>query len=311
MTAPLTEGVHDIPAELYHQDPCPEPSLSSSIAKLLLRSPRHGWLAHPRLNPNHEPVRKAAFDLGSAWHACLLNSDEPYRIIDAADYRTKAAQNARDKAYEEGRIPLLPHQFEQVQAMVREARRQLAAHRDAADAFLAGDPERTLIWREGDVWCRCRLDWLPDQGTRFDDAKSTTDASPDAWQRRCFDLGFDIQAAFYLRGIRAVLGIPNPSFRFVVQEVDPPYALSVCALMPSAQEMADRKVAAAIELWRRCLKANSWPGYASRTAFLDPPVWTEKRWLEAESRAELAKQDGEDLFQQLIAWQSPHEEAAE
>lgn len=314
MTEPLAEGLHDIPPEAYHADPAPEPSLSSSIAKLLInRSPRHAFLAQPRLNPDYEPERKQIFDIGSAAHACMLNSDEAYRIIDADSYRTKAAQLARDKAYEEGVIPLLPQQFEHVQAIVRAGRAQLARHRDAADAFLAGDPERTLIWKEGTgddaVWCRCRLDWLPDQGTVFHDFKSTTDASPDVWQRRCFDLGADIQAAFYLRGIKAVLGIPHAEFRFVVQEVEPPYALSVIALMPSALKMADSKVAAAIELWRRCLKSNTWPGYASRTAFIDAPPWTEKRWLEAESRAELARQDGEDLFQTMIDWQSPLEAA--
>ena len=49
-------GVYSLPDDAYHADPCPGPSLSSSVAKLMLdRSPLHAWHAHPRLNPNFEP----------------------------------------------------------------------------------------------------------------------------------------------------------------------------------------------------------------------------------------------------------------
>ena len=46
----LDAGIHDIPPREYHADPCPAPSLSRSIAKLLVeRSPAHAYAAHPRL----------------------------------------------------------------------------------------------------------------------------------------------------------------------------------------------------------------------------------------------------------------------
>jgi hypothetical protein len=48
-----TPGYHRINAEKYHADPCVVPSLSSSIAKILLReSARKAWFSHPRLNPD-------------------------------------------------------------------------------------------------------------------------------------------------------------------------------------------------------------------------------------------------------------------
>lgn len=301
-------GVYDLDAPTYHGDPCPAPSLSSSVAKLLLdRSPRHAWLAHPRLNPDAEPRRSRAFDLGSAAHAIILRSGEQLEVIDADSYRTKAAQEDRDAAYAAGKIPVLAAEREAAYAMAAAARAQLARHQEANDAFLAGRPEQTLIWQEGEVWCRAKLDWLPLGGNVFYDYKSTGgSANPDQWgTRQLFDLGFDIQAAFYCRGIARVLGIERPHFRFVVQEDEPPYALSVVELTPAAGDMADRKVEAAIGWWRWCLRTGKWPGYPARVAYVDPPAWAENRWIERENREALIADAGGDLRKLMLEWQAP------
>jgi len=87
MTNRITEpGIYDIPETDYHADPIAEPSLSSSIAKILLaRSPRHAWANHPRLNPNQEPETRREFDFGSAAHAMLLEgSMSNFSVVDAA-----------------------------------------------------------------------------------------------------------------------------------------------------------------------------------------------------------------------------------
>lgn len=307
MTRITAPGVYDLPADDYHADPCPAPSLSSSIAKVLLdRTPRHAWLAHPRLNPAFEREHKAAFDLGSAAHDLLLFGEGRFAVIDAADWRTRAAKEARDDAYERGLIPLLVEQMERVEAMVASARLQLDHHEQASDAFTVGDPEQTLVWQEDGVWCRCRLDWLPhNASTVFFDYKTTGEsAHPDEWgTRQLFNLGHDVQAAFYRRGIRTVLGIENAHFWFVVQEVGPPYALSVVAPTPAALAMADRKVTEALRMWRWCLQNDRWPGYPNQTAFVDPPAWQEKKWLDREDRDGTAI----DLIQASIDWQRPLE----
>ena len=144
---PITEpGVYDIPAEIYHADPCPEPSLSSSVATALIdRSPRHAWQAHPRLNPVHEPDNRQDFDLGKAAHALLLEGRDVAEIVDAADYRTKAAREARDAAYAAGKTPLLAHQWQDVEAMIKAAIAQLAAHTDSDGIFEIGRAE--AAWR--------------------------------------------------------------------------------------------------------------------------------------------------------------------
>lgn len=300
-------GIYAISAAAYHADPCPTPSLSRSVGKVLLsKSPRHAWHAHPRLNPDWQPDDDTKFDVGKAAHDLLLRGEGDIDVIDADSWRTKAAKEARDVSLAGGRLPILATKWAHVQAMVRAGRAQLDVHEDAADAFTDGRPEMTLVWREGETWCRIRLDWLPDKGSTFYDFKSTVNAHPDAWaERACYETGSDLQAAFYRRGIRALGIAKEPLFKFVVQEVEPPYALSVCALPPAALDMADRKVETMIELWRWCVAKDAWPGYPARTVYADPPPWHERRWLERETREELAREAGEDLKARLLRWYAP------
>lgn len=278
-------GVYDIPEAAYHADPCVAPSLSSSIARIILaRSPWHAWAEHPRLG-NLIPEEEDRFNLGKAAHTVMLGGPAKCAVIAAESWRTKEAKEFREDAYKRGLIPLLETQWNGVEAMVTAGRRQLLDHEEAGGAFMAGKPEQMLAWQEEGIWCRALLDWLPDGGEIFDDYKTTAaSAHPDAWTRTAYGFGADVQAAFYRRGIRAVLGIENPQFRFVVQETKPPYALSVIALTPASLDMADRKVKAAINLWGWSLQAGKWPGYPTRTCYVDAPGYEETRWLEQEAR---------------------------
>ncbi len=294
-----TPGIYTISAEEYHADPCPAPSLSSSIAReLLAASPEHARFAHPRLNPDLEREDKDAFDLGTAAHAYLLEGEAGFAIIDAPDWRKKDAQEARAAARLAGKVPLLAHRWEDVKAMAAAARRRLAAHEDPPVPLTAGKPEQTLIWQEKNgVWCRARLDWLHDTLRVIDDYKTTeraAGANPDTFGRALFGMGYDVQAAFYLRGLRAVAGI-DATFRFVVQESFKPFAVSVVALAPDVATLAEKKVLYAIHRWGECSRASRWPGYPTRTCWIDLPPWEEQRWLQKEMI-----DDGRPLADQMM-----------
>jgi hypothetical protein len=281
ITAP---GIYDLPAAAYHADPCPEPSLSSSIVKrLCLASPLHAWYDHPRLNPAPVPNHSDRFDLGTAAHALLLEGTAAaIDAIDAKDWRTKAAQEQRDAAYAAGRVPLLARHWADVQAMVACARAQLAVHADGGAAmFTDGTPEQTIVWRDDDVWCRARLDWR--RPGAIDDYKTAESANPEDWTRAMFRWGADIQVAWYLRGVAAVTG-EDATFRFAVQETDPPYALSVIGLGPDALMLAEKKCLYALEQWREARERNDWVGYPRRTCYATLPMAHEAWWLEKELR---------------------------
>lgn len=281
---PLDVGVHNIPARVYHADPCPEPSLSASIVKrLCLASPRHAHHDHPRLNPAALEEESEIFDIGTAAHALLLEGSRQIAVIDAKDWRTNAAKEARDAARVAGLTPLLAKCWAAVQAMVGAARAQLDAHADGgAQMFTNGTPEQTLIWREDDVWCRARLDWL--RPAAIDDYKTTSaTANPDSWSRTLFAAGGDIQTAWYLRGLKAITGVDG-LFRFAVQETYSPYALSVIGLGPDAMVLAEKKCLYALEGWRAARASGDWIGYPRRTCWAGLPMAHEAWWLEKELR---------------------------
>jgi len=284
-------GLYTMSAAAYHQDPCPEPSLSSSIAReLLANSPKHAWWKHPHLNPAYESEHKQIFDVGTAAHALLLEGESGCVIIDAKDFKTQAARDQRDAAYAAYKVPLLAHRWQDVQDMVDAARRQLDKHEARPTPLTDGKPEQTLIWKEGDVWCRARLDWLHTDRRLIGDYKSTgATANPDVWARRTlYGSGYDVQNAFYTRGIKKVFGL-EAGFYFVVQETFAPQALSVVGLEPEPLALADQKVAHAIKVWGECLKSGKFPGYPLRTCWASLPPWEEVAWLERQARDSWAR----------------------
>lgn len=298
----MKPGIHTISETAYHADPCPAPSLSSSIAKILLaQTPRHAWMAHPRLNPNFEPETSSEFDIGSAAHALLVGAGRDIVAVEADSWRSSAAKEARDRARADGKIPLLPSQYTNVVAMAAAAQAQLAHHESRAFLDAANLSERALIWQEGKTWFRARPDRMRADGKIIWDYKTTTNAHPDAFARKIYDMGYDMRAEFYCRGLARVLGTEAPAFHFIVQEKEPPYALSVVALTPGANGMADRKVETAIRIWRECVEANSWPGYPSCICHVDAPGYSEKSWLDREAREEVTP----FRIKQMIEWQGP------
>jgi hypothetical protein len=270
-------GLYQMPLIEYIADPCPEPSLSASVAhKLITASPIHSFIYHPRLNPGGAREESTKMDLGTICHGILLEGDESRLvIIEADDYRTKVAQETRDAARLAGLVPVLAGKMGQVREIVEAAKSHIA-NSELKDAFTptAGKPEQTIVWQEGGVWLRSRPDWLTNDHRLILDYKTTAgSAEPTAWTRTLLGNGNDLQAAMGLRGIHALDPKAGCQFVFLVQEQDPPYAMSFVGLSPAFLEMAEHKLTRAIRLWGDCTLTNTWPGYPSRVAWVEPPAW--------------------------------------
>lgn len=315
MAAPLrlTEGLHPgVPEDAYHADPCHEPSLSASVAKLLISaSPMHAWHAHPRLNREWEPSTSTSRqDVGTAAHALLLGVGKGMVEVDAENWRTNAAKDARAKARAAGMVPVLATKAKAVRKMVEAARNQLAAPRiveQIGEAFADGAPEQTMIWRADGTLCRSRIDYGPKGGggkrVVLIDYKTTEgSAEPEAFGRHMDNMQYPLQAAFYEHGWRTLFPDTREFlFAFVAQETDAPYATSVVALSNPWRGMAREDVDEAIEIWRRCLKANYWPGYPREVCMLDAPSWTGKQREERK----LLGMTPLSLLKRAMEWQAP------
>lgn len=269
----------------YHADPAPVPSLTASIANILInQSPAHARAAHPRLNPNFVRVEDDKFSLGTVMHSLLLEGLDVADVLLYKDWKTNAAKEAREQSRAHGRIPLLAHQHEEAKHAVDAAWQQILAHPAQPALFRDGKPEQTIMWEEdGGVWCRARLDWRRDDDTVIDDLKTCgQSADPRKWQRTMLNIGAATQARFYCRGIRKLTG-REPDFRFVVVETHEPFAVSVVSLAPSLEQLADAQVEYALRIWRKCITSGEWPGYDQRVAHVEAPGWMEADWLEREA----------------------------
>lgn len=280
MTGRVTKpGVyHGIAAADYHGDLCPGPSISSSGAKLLVEaSPATFWQAS-YLNPDQESENKTEFDLGAAAHVALLEPgtwEDRIILVEADDYKTKDARAARDAAWAAGKTPLLPKHHVKVAAM-REALRR---HPITQNAWHDGYAEPTYVWQPStpSIWLKARPDFVPKHGNWIIDYKTTTSVHPDTFQRRAFDLGYHIQAAWNMRAVEAVTGRAPDDFFLVAQETTPPYLVVVFRLSPRALEWGGMICRRAIDLFAECVAKNRWPGYSDAIVDLELPTYAEFR----------------------------------
>lgn len=279
----ITEpGIYDLTNAEYHADPVPGGSLSSSGAKLLVPPSAPALFRYRLDNPEYRDI----FDFGSAAHKVVLQDETALLdVIDAADWKTKAAREARDTARAEGRIPVLPHERDQVDAMADKIRQ----HPIASALFRpgSGKAEQSMFWRDqvtGQM-LRCRPDWLPNQvdGKRLivPDYKTAHSAERDAFSKSVASFGYHMQAAFYLDGIRA-LGVElDPAFVFVVQEKTPPYLVNVFELDMIAINIGRELNRRAIDTYVECKASDNWPGYATDVQVVSLPFWYQRNYEES------------------------------
>jgi hypothetical protein len=266
-------GVYDLTEEAYHADPVPGGSLSSTGARKLLPPSCPALFKWERDNP---PGPKRTFDIGHAAHKLVLGAGAPLAVIDAADYKTKAAREERDAAYADGATPLLQHEYEQVQAMAA----GLRAHPMARTLFdpERGTPEQSMFWvdSESDVWCRARLDWQPHpRNGRLicPDYKTAASANPLHLQRAVHNFAYYIQAAWYLNGL-ATLGIADDAaFVFVAQEKEPPYLVTVFEVDDEALALGRKQARDALRTYAECTATDRWPGYSDDVELISLPPY--------------------------------------
>lgn len=270
----LSIGIHHgVSEKIYHADPCAYPSLSSGIGRRIVqRSLKHAWHAHPRLNPDYqnEPGTPAQ-QLGTALHSMILGAGAQPVEVPFDDYRSAAAKASRDAVLAAGNIPMKPEEFANAKRVVDAAREQFEQFEEIP--FRDGKPEAVAIWEDGAALCRALIDWLPDdQRAPVWDLKTTSQsAAPEDWERSLIK-DYAFQAAFCRQGLLKLRGYA-PDFRFVVVEVNEPYCVCVYQPDPSLLAVAEYQVSEALDRWERALMTGEWPGYDRRTHHVEAPAW--------------------------------------
>lgn len=322
MTAATVEitsaGVHDLPAEVYHRDPVPAGSLSSTDA----RDDDWGLLppscpARFRYAKDHPEVRKpkTAWDIGHAAHKLVLGIGPELVLVDRPRWDTNEVKERLRAIRADGNVPLKAADFQAVHDMADAIRK----HPIASVLFnpKRGKAEQSLFWvdsRTG-VWRRARLDWYPYFNTYRDgrpvngtglpgrviipDYKTCVSADPQKLEKAVYDHGYHQQADWYLDAFKATCPAgQHPDFQaafvFVCQEKTPPYLVEVIEPDAMALRIGAYLNRQAVDTYASCVASGRWPGYSATANYLRTgrwpahddvelvglPGWVENRYLQ-------------------------------
>ena len=304
MRRPVREDSGEAP--LYAVDYHAHPAISASHLKALATTtPRHYWADY--VDPDRpERVETDAMRLGTelhmltlepgrfaeTYHLDLTPADAPRRpTAKQIDSLAKTPREGTKAREEHDRIAAAAAWWEEWDAAHPDqpgealpAQRWLDLQGMAGSlarcpiigTLLAqeGVAEEALFWHDSDLGidCRCKPDWLTADGWILD-LKSCISANPRRFRWQAWDLGYDIQAWFYMRGVQRALGIKPLGFIFAAVEKGRPYVstpiLASEALLERGRGRAELAVAQLLEARR----TGVWPGYLppGELAMLEPP----------------------------------------
>ena len=211
----------DIPNEDYHAGV----GISSSYIRRFGQSQLHAIEHKQESSPN--------LKFGTAAHALIVEGQEAFdkevRVLTGSPY-TKAYKQEKAEYEEQGFIVLKEDDVNLIQSMkdsmVYEGNAYLNAKGKVAEA--------SIYWYEEDVLCKCRPDMLcpplkepnSDNKIVIIDYKTTISCEPFSFNKSVKKYGYDMQAAWYRRGL-LMAGYDVEDFVFIAQEKVHPYASKV------------------------------------------------------------------------------------
>jgi hypothetical protein len=255
------EMILDMTNEAYHA----RPEISSSDVKAVASKSLAHWKGKVWKD-------STAFALGSAVHALVLEPQKNLVMRGPEDRRGNKWKDAQLAADLDGKILLTEGDYDLAQQIAapiinhKIVKSWIADPSFVAEAsFFAKDPQTG-------VNIKCRPDgYIPSSGIVFD-IKTTRDASPDGFPREIRNYNYDLQAAFYLRCLRAA-GHDAKVFVFVCVEKDTPYAIGLHDLTDRYLAVADMRVTETLEKISRAEAANDFTTGWPLVNHVDLPRW--------------------------------------
>lgn len=236
-------------------------ALNASTLKQMRRSALHAWQALSQPTPS-----TAAMQLGTAVHLALL---EPGRY--AVEHVIGPSNDRRTKAWKEwAEAEARPLKLSPDEAVTVERIREsfeVPESRTAYDLIrrCRGRSEATAIWPDPEIGVLCKA--RADRVCVYEDApvlvelKTARDASPQGFRSAVRQYGYDLAAAWYLRGFRLV-GTKEPrALYFVAVETEPPYAIATYVLPELHLESAEAECLVYGQQFAEAKRSGFWPGY--------------------------------------------------
>ncbi len=255
---PLQPGIYpNIPAETYH---AMTDYVSKSYLKRLDKCP-----AAAKVPQEDTP----AMAFGRASHVFLLEGEDAFvkecAVIPAGiDRRTKAGKEdwAHFEVMNQGKTIITAEELRKIIEM----RQALLKHPFAPKLLADGVSEQTVIWMDQDteIACKCRPDRIPsgNKGVLVD-LKTCSCAGEYEFCRDVVKYGYDLQAAFYLDGIREATGTYFDAFCFIALSKEPPYQTEVYILDGEFIQYGRDEYRRLLRIEAGCRKAGLYPNYVN------------------------------------------------
>ena len=237
----------DIPNEVYHS----EVGISSSTLRKFGHSQLHAV--------NDVQKTTDAMNFGTAAHYMLVEGEQAYNqevaVLMGSPYTN---------AYKENKADML----ERYDCVIKEIedthiKGMKANIIDEADMYLQAEgklPEASFFWYEDKVLCKCRPDLIcPPFKDLYKpgeiyvvDYKTTKSCDPKEFADSVKYWGYDMQAAWYRRGMEKA-GYSVKEFAFVAQEKVPPYASKVFVITDEQMDKAWDKMQVFLDAYNKYL----------------------------------------------------------
>jgi hypothetical protein len=254
----------------------------------------------PWLNPDYVPERDEITTNGTLAHLAVLEKeklDERIVVVDASNWRTKAAQIVRDAAYEAGKLPIL---FERDPGSDGPSFLKLMKIREALEGSIAapmlfgpgGDNEVSYTFESDGVPCKCRVDRvMPERSyKRLLDLKTAASASPEFFQRSMWSWGHHLRAAFYTRGWNLQNDGAVLDYLFVVVQRNEPFIVSVYRIDADSLVWGEKMVDAGLARFKQAQRSGQWSDWmltAQPYYTVSLPTWAWHQLADKEAEGEL------------------------
>lgn len=269
MTTITEPGLYTLNETAYHADRSLTATLGRSLsvsgAKTLLTDPARFLYERENGRPP-----KDVFDEGTLAHELILRGcDDRIRIIDAYDWRSKAAQDAKKAAHAARLVPAHRGTLLMASKVAASVRRNALA----AGILSQGTPEQSMFWvdEETGITCRGRIDWARDNALVDVKTAAYGKATASAFAREAANFDYPMQAAHYIDGYEVLTGRRVP-FLFLVVEKEPPYMVRVFQLSEYDLESGRDRIREARRLFAE-YESNGYPDDSTDIHTLQLPSW--------------------------------------
>ncbi|MBY6093806.1 PD-(D/E)XK nuclease-like domain-containing protein [Ferrimonas balearica] len=181
---------------------------------------------------------------GTLFHKLVLEPydfDNEFRISPEVNKRTTAGKEAWKKFIEscerDGVRAIDPVMY----SRVHDPAYSVMTEPEVKELMSEGAPEVTVLWIDPTTnqLCKCRPDWLRPDGLMID-LKKARSSRPRGFSLGAGDHGYHRQAAWYMRGLRA-LGVSEPSFIFLAAEMEYPFHWGTYEIHPDDVKSGDKE----------------------------------------------------------------------